>query len=159
LDYEKLQALFSAPSMKLPRVSGTARETFPFSRIPAFQGRPILLAQRDAVKKLSHRSLAVALSIPQSHALQKQQHSVIEDIRSRNRSLTIIELGKGHFAVSINERLLIDPSAPSRCTSPITGLSGGLRDGPYGACCGPRGVHRRPRPSRSRLRSGSWPRR
>ena len=38
------------------------------------------------------------------------QHSIIEQIRSCNRSLAIIELGKGHLAVGIDERLSINPS-------------------------------------------------
>jgi hypothetical protein len=38
------------------------------------------------------------------------QPSIIEQIRSCNRSLSIIELGKGHLAVGIDERLLISPS-------------------------------------------------
>jgi hypothetical protein len=110
LDYEKLEVLFSAPSAE--KLSGMVRETFPICFMLAVsKNPPNSLGQRDAVKKRSHRSLAVALSITQSHPLPKQQHSVIEDIRSRNRSPTIIDLGKGHLAVSINERLLIDPSS------------------------------------------------
>src|SRR5918993_6120686 len=40
------------------------------------------------------------------------QHSIVEQIGSCNRSLAIIELGKGHLAIGINERLLINPSHP-----------------------------------------------
>src|SRR6476619_8179249 len=43
---------------------------------------------------------------------KKRQHSVIEQIRRHDRRLAIIELGKSHLAVGIDNRLLIDWSHP-----------------------------------------------
>ncbi len=132
----------------------------PSAVCPRFSKRPPNgLGQRDGVRKPSHRSLAVALSIARSCSSKKQQHSVIpviEDILSRNRSLTIIEFGKGHLAVSINE-CLVDirlrlPGVPVRSlalavASPIAPIvlavvpviftvAGALPDPPYAAKVG-----------------------
>ena len=43
---------------------------------------------------------------------KKRQHAVIEQIRSHHRVLAIIELGKGHLAVGIDEGLLVAPGRP-----------------------------------------------
>ena len=60
--------------------------------------------------------------------LEERQHPVIEQIHSRHRSLAIIELGKRHLAVRIDERLLIDPSHPLEC-SYIEGILGSTISG------------------------------
>jgi hypothetical protein len=45
-------------------------------------------------------------------ALKQWQNTVVEQIRRGDRCLAIIELGKGNLGLSVDERLLINPSTP-----------------------------------------------
>jgi hypothetical protein len=41
--------------------------------------------------------------------IKEGHHLVIEQLSGGQRGLAVVELGKGHFAVGLNEGLLIDP--------------------------------------------------
>ena len=43
-------------------------------------------------------------------AFEHRDHTVVEQIRRRDRGLAIIELGTGHFGIGVDEGLLIDSS-------------------------------------------------
>src|SRR6185369_7484899 len=45
-------------------------------------------------------------------ALKKRNHTIIEQIGRRERGLAIIELGKGHLGVGVDEGLLVDAANP-----------------------------------------------
>ena len=43
-------------------------------------------------------------------ALEEGEHPVVQEVRGRDRCLSVLELGEAHLRVGIDEGLLVDPS-------------------------------------------------